>query len=392
MSSASWHDVIVIGGGIVGLATAYKLSLRSQRVVVLEKEARVCSHQSGRNSGVLHSGIYYKPGSLKAATCVRGRREMEAFCEQEGVPYRRSGKVIVATNADEASRLASLRDRGLANGVECRLLDGGELRRIEPHCGGIAGLHVRDTGVVDFKSVCDRFAARVEVATGAKVDSIRTATDRVEVITANRTYVAKLAINCAGLHSDRVARLSGGDPGVRIVPFRGEYYALRPESAELCRTLIYPVPDPALPFLGVHFTRGVDDHVHCGPNAVLAFAREGYRRTDVNLGDLLETLTFAGFRRFLGRYWRTGIGEMRRSFSKGAFLRAAQALVPDVRERDFVPAPAGVRAQAIAGDGSMVDDFLVVQSGRTLNVLNAPSPAATASLAIADLIMEKALK
>jgi (S)-2-hydroxyglutarate dehydrogenase len=392
MSSASSHDIIVIGGGIVGLAAAYKLSLRSHRVVVLEKEAQVCSHQSGRNSGVLHSGIYYKPGSLKASTCVRGRKELEAFCEREGVPYRRSGKVIVATSAGEESRLAWLRDRGLANGVDCRLLDGEELRRIEPHCGGIAGLAVRDTGVVDFRSVCDRFAARVEVAVDAKAESIRTSTDRVEVITAAKTYTAKLAINCAGLHSDRVARLSGGDPGVRIVPFRGEYYALRPESADLCRTLIYPVPDPALPFLGVHFTRGVDDHVHCGPNAVLAFAREGYRRTDVNLRDLAETLTFAGFRRFLRRYWRTGIDEMRRSFSKRAFLRAAQTLIPDVGERDLVGAPAGVRAQAIAADGSMVDDFLVTQTGRTLNVLNAPSPAATACLAIADLIMEKALK
>lgn len=388
----SSFDVIVIGGGIVGLATAYKLALQSRRVIVLEKERTVCSHQSGRNSGVLHSGIYYKPGSLKATTCVRGRRQLEEFCEREGVPFRRSGKVIVATNAEEEARLPSLLERGKANGVDCRLVDRDELRRIEPHCAGAAGLHVRDTGVVDFKAVCDRFGSRVEVATNARAVSIRTSTDQVEVITPDSTYTAKLAINCAGLHSDHVARLSGSDPGVRIVPFRGEYFALRPESADLCRTLIYPVPDPALPFLGVHFTRGVDDHVHCGPNAVLALAREGYRRTDVNLWDLGETLAFEGFRRFLRKYWRTGIDEMRRSISKGAFVRAAQRLIPELRERDLVAAPAGVRAQAIAADGSMIDDFLVTRSGRTLNVLNAPSPAATASLAIADLILEKALK
>ncbi len=390
MSSANLRDVIVIGGGIVGLATAYKLTFRSKRVLVLEKEPAVCSHQSGRNSGVLHSGIYYKPGSLKAATCVRGRKQMEEFCEREGVPFRRSGKVIVATNEAEQARLPGLIERGTANGIDCRLIDRDELLRLEPHCGGVAAIHVRDTGVVDFKGVCDRLASRVEVVTNAKAESIRTTTDHVEVVTANETYTAKLAINCAGLHSDRVARLSGSDPGVRIVPFRGEYYEVR--SPDLCRTLIYPVPDPALPFLGVHFTRGVDNHVHCGPNAVLALAREGYRRRDVVLRDVAETLMFPGFRRFLRKYWRTGIGEMRRSMSKGAFVRAAQRLIPEVRESDFVAAPAGVRAQAIAADGAMVDDFLVMQSGRTLNVLNAPSPAATASLAIADLIMEKALE
>ncbi len=386
MSSANLRDVIVIGGGIVGLATAYKLTLRSKRVVVLEKEPAVCSHQSGRNSGVLHSGIYYKPGSLKAATCVRGRKQMEEFCEREGVPFRRCGKVIVATNAAEETRLQALAERGIANGIDCRLIDRDELRNLEPHANGVAAIHVRDTGVVDYKAVCERLASHVEVVTNARVEAIR----ETEVATADRTFVAKCIINCAGLYSDRVARLSGSDPGVRIVPFRGEYYEVR--SADLCRTLIYPVPDPALPFLGVHFTRGVDDHVHCGPNAVLAFAREGYRRRDVNLRDVRETLMFAGFRRFLRKYWRTGIGEMRRSMSKGAFVRAAQRLIPEVRERDFVEAPAGVRAQAITADGSMVDDFLVMQSGRTLNVLNAPSPAATASLAIADLIIEKALK
>ena len=386
MSSVSSADVVVIGGGIVGLATAYKASLQSKRVVVLEKEPAVCSHQSGHNSGVLHSGIYYKPGSLKATTCVRGRRPMEDFCEREGVPFRRSGKVIVATNAAEEARLPALMERGLANGIDCRIIDREELRKLEPHCAGTAAIHVRDTGVVDFKMVCERFASRVEVITNARVEAIR----ETEVATADRTFPAKQIINCAGLHSDRVARLSGVDPGIRIVPFRGEYYEVR--TADLCRTLIYPVPDPDLPFLGVHFTRGVDDHVHCGPNAVLAFAREGYRRTDINLRDLGETLAFAGFRRFLLRNWRMGIDEMRRSMSKRAFLKAARKLVPDLRDGDLVAAPAGVRAQAMTAEGALVDDFLVTRSGRTLNVLNAPSPAATAALAVADLIMEKALK
>jgi len=373
---------VVIGGGIVGLAVAYKL--RSRRVVVLEKESRVCAHQSGRNSGVLHSGIYYKPGSLKAATCVRGRREMEAFCEREGVPFRRTGKVIAATNAAEAARLGPLVERGRTNGVDCRLVDRDELRAIEPHCAGIAGIHVRDTGVVDFVAVCDRLASYVEVVTNARVEAIRAN----EVATGDRTFVANTIINCAGLESDRVARMSGGDPGVRIVPFRGEYYSV--ENPDLCRTLIYPVPDPSLPFLGVHFTRGVDDRVHCGPNAVFAFAREGYRRRDVNVRDLRDALSFPGFYRLVARQWRTGAGEMWRSLSKRAFLAAARRLVPDLRERDLVPSPSGVRAQAIAENGAMVDDFLVVQAGRTLNVLNAPSPAATASLAVADLILESA--
>ncbi len=376
------YDVVVIGGGIVGLAVAYKL--RDKRVVVLEKEPHVCSHQSGRNSGVLHSGIYYKPGSLKAQTCVRGRREMEAFCEREGVPFRRSGKVIAATNAAEEARLGGLVERGRANGVDCALISRDELRRLEPHCAGTAGIHVRDTGVVDYKAVCDRLASYVEVVTSARVEAIRGA----EVATAERTFNATHIINCAGLFSDRVARMSGSDPGVRIVPFRGEYYSVA--NPDLCRTLIYPVPDPALPFLGVHFTRAVDDHVHCGPNAVFAFAREGYRRRDVSLRDLADALTFGGTWKLMRNMWRTGAGEMWRSLSKHAFTKAAQRLVPDLRERDLIPSPAGVRAQAIASGGAMVDDFLVVQSGRTLNVLNAPSPAATASLAIADLILESA--
>lgn len=390
MSSASSADIVVIGGGIVGLAVAYKLTLRSRKVVVLEKESEVCSHQSGRNSGVLHSGIYYKPGSLKATTCVRGRRMMEEFCEREGVPFRRSGKVIVATDAAEGGRLGGLVERGRANGVDCRLIDQNELRKLEPHCRGVAGIHVRDTGVVDYKAVCDRLASHFEVVTNAQAESIRTASDHVEVVTPARTFTAAHAINCAGLHSDRVARMSGSDPGVRIVPFRGEYYSLRPEAAQYCRTLIYPVPDPALPFLGVHFTRSVDDHVHCGPNAVFAFAREGYRRRDIDLRDLADALGFPGFYRLIFRMWRTGIGEMWRSLSKHAFVRSARRLIPELRAGDLVEAPSGVRAQAIATSGAMVDDFLVSQSGRTLNVLNAPSPAATASLAIADLIVESA--
>jgi L-2-hydroxyglutarate oxidase len=388
-------DVIVVGGGIVGLAVAYRLatSARARSVIVLEKESAVCTHQSGRNSGVLHSGIYYKPGSLKAALCVKGRRQMEAFCEAEGVAWKRCGKVIAAVNHREAAAISGLVERGKANGVDCIAINRDELRELEPHCAGIAGIHVRDTGVADFKGVCDRLVDRIrersgEVVTNAAVVKVESNTDGVHVATAVGRVSGKYLINCAGLHSDRVARLTGDDTPVEIVPFRGEYYTLL--KPELCRTLIYPIPDPAFPFLGVHFTRGFDDHVHCGPNAVLAFAREGYRRGDISLRDLREIFAFRGFRRMAWKHWRMGFGEMWRSVVKTAFVGSARRLVPELHSDDLASSSAGVRAMAVGLDGSMVDDFLVSRRDRVTNVLNAPSPAATASLAIAEVVIEKA--
>ena len=388
-------DVIVVGGGIVGLAVGYRLAAggRARSVIVLEKEAAVCRHQSGRNSGVLHSGIYYKPGSLKAALCVRGRRQMEEFCDAAGVAWRRCGKVIAAVNHQDAAALSGLVERGKANGVDCRAINGDELRELEPHCAGSGGIHVRDTGVVDFIGVCNRLVDRIrehggEVVTNAAVTAVESNTDRVHVATTAGRFSGKYLINCAGLHSDRVARLTGDDTAVEIVPFRGEYYSLvRPD---LCRTLIYPVPDPAFPFLGVHFTRAVDDHVHCGPNAVLAFAREGYRRGDISLRDLREVFSFGGFRRLARKHWRMGAGEMWRSVVKSAFVKSAQRLVPELTSADLVSSPAGVRAMAVSHDGAMVDDFMISRRDRITNVLNAPSPAATASLAIAEVVVERA--
>lgn len=389
-------DVIVVGGGIVGLATAWRLATqkKARNVLVLEKENDVCSHQSGRNSGVLHSGIYYKPGSLKAALCVKGRRQMEEFCESEGVAWKRCGKVIAAVNAREAAALPALVERGKANGVDCVAINRDELKELEPHCVGVAGIHVRDTGVADFKGVCDRLVARIrergsDVVTNAAVVKVESSTDGVHVMTAAGDRVSgKFLINCAGLYSDRVARLTGDETPAEIIPFRGEYYnVLRPE---LCRTLIYPVPDPAFPFLGVHFTRGYDDHVHCGPNAVLAFAREGYTRGVISLRDLREIFGFRGFRAMARKHWKMGLGEQWRSFVKSAFVHVAQTLVPEVRSSDFESSPAGVRAMAVGPDGAMVDDFVISRKDRITNVLNAPSPAATASLAIGEVVVERA--
>ncbi len=388
-------DVIVVGGGIVGLAVAYRLATqqRARNVIVLEKEASVCSHQSGRNSGVLHSGIYYKPGSLKAALCVKGRKQMEEFCESEGVRWKRCGKVIAAVNDREAAALAGLVERGKANGVDCVAINRDELRELEPHCGGLSGIHVRDTGVADFKGVCDRLVARIrekgsDIVTSAAVVKVESNTDGVHVATTAGRVSGKFLINCAGLQSDRVARLTGDEAPVEIVPFRGEYYTLR--RPELCRTLIYPVPDPAFPFLGVHFTRGFDEHVHCGPNAVLAFAREGYTRGIISLRDLREIFAFRGFRRMAWKHWRMGFGEQWRSFVKTAFVHSAQKLMPELRSSDLVASSAGVRAMAVSTDGAMVDDFMISRRDRVTNVLNAPSPAATASLAIAEVVVERA--
>lgn len=391
LSRTSHYDVLIVGGGIVGLATAYKLVQRGLKVRVMEKEPAVARHQSGRNSGVLHSGIYYRPGSMKARTCVAGRRQMEQFCEEKHIPWKRSGKVIVATHEGEIQRLHDLYERGVANGVDCALITTDELRDLEPHCAGISAVFVRDTGVVNYRAVCERLADN-NVTTGARVTRIEQDSRSVKVTTAVGVFEGDQLINCAGLYADRIARLAGCEPGVQVVPFRGEYFDVTAEAAELCRTSVYPVVDPELPFLGVHFTRSIDDQVHCGPNAVLAFSREGYRLKDVNLIDLAEIVGYRGMRAVGRRMWRTGVGEFVRSFSKAAFVRAAQRLIPAIRAEHLVPAAAGVRAQAVKPDGTLLDDFLVKIEGRAIHVLNAPSPAATASLAIGDYIVDQFMK
>lgn len=394
-------DIAIVGGGIVGLATAYRLLEHSPglRVVVLEKEARLGAHQTGHNSGVLHSGIYYRPGSLRALNCREGKRAMEEFCRREGIPFELCGKVIVAVEERELPILERIYERGQANGVPCELIERERLLEIEPHTAGIRAIHVPEAGIVDFRQVCLRLAEIVQQGGGqifcsARVTAIlSTGTSGVVVEAANGVAVeARGLVAAAGLHSDRIARLAGTRPDAKIVPFRGEYYKLKPAAEHLCRGLIYPVPDPAFPFLGVHFTRMIHGGVECGPNAVLAFAREGYRKTDIDLRDLLETLTYPGFLRLAARHWRTGCAEMWRSISKRAFVRALQRLVPEVRCEDVEPAPAGVRAQALAPDGHLVDDFVVAAEGRMVHVLNAPSPAATSSLNIGRLVVNKLLE
>ncbi len=388
-------DVAVVGGGIVGLATAYQFQQRfpGRRVVVLEKEGHVAAHQTGRNSGVLHSGIYYKPGSRKALNCRAGKQALEAFCTAEEIPFEVCGKVIVACDDSELPALHRLHERGQANGVRCELIDPERLRALEPHVVGVAALHVPETGIVAYKQVCARLVQRVtegggEVRTRARVTALLRRSSSVVVQSTADEVEAQVVVNCAGLHCDRVAALDVRRRDAQIVPFRGEYFALKPAAQHLCRNLIYPVPDPRYPFLGVHFTRLIDGGVECGPNAVLAFAREGYHKTDIDLGDLLETLTYPGFLRLALRHWRTGLGELWRSLNKGAFVRALQRLVPAIRTEDLVAAPAGIRAQAVAQDGNLVDDFLIRTQDRLVHVLNAPSPAATASLTIGRQIVE----
>jgi L-2-hydroxyglutarate oxidase LhgO len=389
-------DLIIIGGGIVGLATAYRFLERfpGKSVAVLEKESTVARHQTGRNAGVLHSGIYYRPGSLKAQNCRAGKLAMEEFCRRENVPYQICGKVIIAVEESELPRMEKILENGKANGVVCRRISVEQLHELEPHAAGLAAIHIPESGIVDYAHVARRLAEIVEsqgstIITGAKATAIRRDNSRAIVETTAGEFAAAQVVNCAGLFSDRVTRLSGAQPSSMIIPFRGEFYLVRPEAHHLIRMLIYPVPDPRYPFLGVHFTRRIDGRVECGPNAVLAFAREGYRNTTVNLRDLAETLGYPGFWRLAGRYWRIGADEMWRSFSKRAFVRAAQRLVPEIEPQHFDWAPAGVRAQAVSPDGAMVDDFVINETDRVVNVENAPSPAATASLNIGRLVVER---
>jgi L-2-hydroxyglutarate oxidase len=391
-------DVVIVGGGIVGLATAYQLTRRDPppHVVVLEKEAELAGHQTGHNSGVIHSGVYYKPGSLKATTCRAGKAALEAFCTAEGIPFEIRGKVIVAVDDAELPALERIRERAVGNGVRCEVIGPDRLRELEPHAAGVRALRVPETGIVDYKQVCRHLADRIrerggQILTRMRVTAIKPSADRAVVHTAAGDFETRAVVTCAGLFSDRVTRLSGQDPAARIVPFRGEYYELKPTAWRLCRNLIYPVPDPKFPFLGVHFTRVIGDGVECGPNAVLAFAREGYRWGDVNLSDLAETLSYPGFLRLARKYWRTGLGEVYRSVSKAAFVRALQRLVPDIRAEDLEAAPAGVRAQAVRPDGTLMDDFLVREGDRVVNVVNAVSPAATASLAIGQYVADRVI-
>ena len=380
----------VVGAGIVGLATARALTERAPRarIVVLDKEPEVARHQTGHNSGVIHAGIYYKPGSYKARLTVEGGRLLTEFCDRHGLRWERCGKVIVATRPDELPRLAALYERGVANGVPGLALIGPErVRELEPHAAALQAIHSPHTGIVDYRAVAGALAAElagrgVKIETGAEVRAIGRAGGGFVLHTPRLEVTTRRLINCAGLYADVVARRAGAPTDVRIIPFRGEYYFLRPERRHLVRALIYPVPDPAFPFLGVHFTRTVYGQVEAGPNAVLAFAREGYRFGRVNAAELFGTLTYRGFWAMARRYWRTGAYEMYRSLSKAAFVRALQRLVPDLRPDDVVPGGSGVRAQAVSPDGSLVDDFRIVETADAVHVLNAPSPAATASLAI----------
>ncbi len=389
-------DVIIIGGGIVGLATAFQFSQAypDKKAIVLEKENRLASHQTGHNSGVLHTGIYYKPGSLKAINCRDGKLAMQQFCEQQEIEFELCGKVIVAVDESELPSMKRIYERGLENGVKCSIVDQARLREIEPHAAGIQAIHVPEAGIVNYGAVCNRLAEIViqrggDVLTNHLVKRIRHLPNETVVSTDHGDFSSKLVVNCGGLQCDRLTKLGGDKPAAKIVPFRGEYFQLKPDRYHLCRNLIYPVPDPNFPFLGVHFTRMIDGSVECGPNAVLAFAREGYKMSNINPFDLLESLTYGGFIRMAAKHWKMGMGEMWRSFSKAAFVKALQHLLPEITAHDLEPAPAGVRAQAVLPDGSMVDDFLIIESQRMIHVNNAPSPAATASLNIGRLIVER---
>ncbi len=392
-------DIAIIGAGIVGLATAYHFVRRfpDRSVVVLEKEPQSGEHQTGHNSGVLHSGIYYKPGSLKAINCREGKLAMQAFCQENGIVHEICGKVIVALDESELPAMHRIYERGQANGVQCQIVDKDRLRELEPHAAGIAAIHVPEAGIVDYRQVCHSLEKHVRAGGGAivynaKVIGMNHVSSSTVVTTTCGELEVSLVVNCAGLYSDRMARLNRAEPGAKIVPFRGEYYELKPQAEHLCRNLIYPVPDPSFPFLGVHFTRMVSGGVECGPNAVLAFSREGYTLTDVCVSDLLESLTYSGFLRMAMKHWRTGMGEMWRSLSKKAFVKALQRLMPEITSDKLTVAPAGVRAQALTRQGALVDDFLIKETDRSINVCNAPSPAATASLNVGRLVIDRVAK
>ncbi|MBM3941990.1 MAG: L-2-hydroxyglutarate oxidase [SAR202 cluster bacterium] len=394
------YDLIIIGGGIIGLSTAMQLKRRAPRwrVAVVEKEAELARHQTGHNSGVIHSGIYYRPGSHKANFCAGGARLLTRFCDENEIEYQRCGKTIVATSQDEIPRLQTLYERGVANGVEGLEMIGPErLKEVEPHAFGVQALWSPNTGIIDYVQVAKAYASRFEqsggeIFTNAPVQRIARTSAGLEVETPGGALQAKHLINCAGLYADRVAQMLGEKTDVQIIPFRGEYYTLKPESQHLVKGLIYPVPDPRFPFLGVHFTRHLNGPVEAGPNAVMALKREGYRKRDVDLGESWETITYSGFWRMSRKHWKTGLGEMHRSYSKGVFVHDLQKLVPEIREKDLGTGGAGVRAQAVARNGALLDDFSIIEGRDAIHVLNAPSPGATSSLAIGDHIVSLAAK
>jgi (S)-2-hydroxyglutarate dehydrogenase len=395
------HDIIVIGGGIVGLATA--LRIKEQRpelkVLVLEKEHEVAQHQTGNNSGVIHSGLYYKPGSLKATNCIRGYHQLIDFCNQENIPYELTGKVVVATKQEQRQQLENLYIRGQQNGLEgLRKISPAEVKEYEPYVTCVEGMWVPQTGIVDYRVVSQKMADKLknlgaELRFNEQVIGV-TKGHSLSIIKTNRnTYETKLVINCAGLYSDKVAQMSQDRPiDVRIVPFRGEYFKIRPEKHYLVKNLIYPVPDPNFPFLGVHFTRMMRGGIEAGPNAVLAFRKEGYKKLDFDPKELWDTLTWGGFQKVAAKYWETGLGEMYRSFSKAAFTKALQELIPDIQESDLIEGGAGVRAQACDRTGGLLDDFSIIEDEKVINILNAPSPAATSSLSIGQSVSEMALR
>lgn len=394
-SMATAYDIVIVGSGIVGLATARELQMRHPQlgIAVVDKESRPGQHQSGHNSGVLHAGVYYKPGSLKAQLCVQGKAQMERFADEHGIAYETCGKLIIATKESELDRLADLEQRGTANGVPgLRMVDAKELRDIEPHAAGVRALHSPGTGIIDFGRVVEVLAAELRSAgvdffLGHEVSGLERVGDVTAVQTQHGDILARRVVSCAGLHSDRVARLDSA-PDVAIIPFRGDYYTLTSEARYLCRGLIYPVPDPTLPFLGVHFTKRIDGAVWAGPNAVLATAREGYRRSDLDLRDLTETVRYPGFAKLARTYWKIGAQEVWRDVVKSAFVKDLQRYVPEVRSDQLVFGPSGVRAQAVGRDGALVDDFQLAVTEHSVHVLNAPSPAATASLAIGSRLAD----
>lgn len=394
------YDVVIIGGGIVGLATALQLKITKPdlKVALLEKENDLAKHQTGNNSGVIHSGIYYKPGSLKATNCLQGYKMLLDFCNKEEIPYELCGKIIVATREDELIRLDNLYQRGLQNGLlEIKKINTEEIRFYEPNATGIAGIWVPYTGIIDYNEVCKKYAEIFvnryggEIYLNHKVEKIELKSGSAEVITDVKAFHTRLVVNTAGLHSDKIALLTREKIDVRIIPFRGEYYEVKKEKQYLVKNLIYPVPDPTFPFLGVHFTRRLKGGIEAGPNAVFAFKKEGYKMFDFNLSEFTSSVGWPGFQKVITKYWKMGLGEYYRSFSKSAFTRALQRLLPSINKEDLVPGGAGVRAQACTRDGALIDDFLILEDKHVLHVLNAPSPAATASLSIGKTISEKIL-
>jgi (S)-2-hydroxyglutarate dehydrogenase len=395
------YDVTVIGGGIVGLATALRIKEQnpSLKLLIIEKEDVVAKHQTGHNSGVIHSGLYYKPGSLKATNCIKGYDMLLDFCQKEDIKYDLCGKIVVATQPEQISILDGLFERGKQNGLDgFKMLNSEQIKEYEPHVKGLKGFFVPQTGIIDYTDVCKKYLAKTqklggEIAFNEKVESISTKNGVSVVKTSKNTYETKLVVNCAGLYSDKVGQMTDERANnLRITPFRGEYFEIKPEKQYLVKNLIYPVPDPNFPFLGVHFTRMIHGGVEAGPNAVLAFRREGYKKLDIHFGELFETLAWPGFRKVAAKYWQTGLGEMYRSFSKAAFTKALQELIPEIQADDLVAGAAGVRAQACDREGGLLDDFAIYENQQAINVCNAPSPAATSSLSIGQTVSELVLK